>query len=255
MQYMEAWLKMPSTARLKCVSALVGRVLVTDSMPGKISHVHFLAAMVADYVKKNLVVTSADVAQIPREALAPRAQAVFDTATKSRKRGWLQHVRDAVRKLGRPIAGLAAAPKPQAKPQPKARAKPAVKKRPGALRAAVIATAAATIASSTEKVPLMHTQADCNCFLIKIAPEGSLQGSQISCTRDLIDMKPGTLWGKFLLRECEEHASSGPQAKARMWQQPGTLNSESTMQPLLITSLSGGGSNPMWHPMVNSSWL
>ena len=255
MQYMEAWLKMPSTARLKCVSALVGRVLVTDSMPGKISHVHFLAAMVADYVKKNLVVTSADVAQIPREALAPRAQAVFDTATKSRKRGWLQHVRDAVRKWSRPIAELAAAPKPQAKPQPKAKAKPAVKKRPGALRAAVLATAAATTASLTKKVPLMHTQEDCNCFLIKIAPEGSLQGSQISCTRDLIDMKPGTLWGKFRLREREEHASSGPQAKARMWQQPGTLNSESTMQPLLMTGLSGRGSNPMWHPMVNSSWL
>ena len=89
MRYIDAWLRMTSTERLECVSSLVGRVLVTDSMPGKISHVHFLAAMVADYVKKNLVVTSAAVAQIPRKALAPRAQEVVDTATKRKKRGWL----------------------------------------------------------------------------------------------------------------------------------------------------------------------
>ena len=87
---------------------MVGRVLVTDSMPGKISHVHFLAAMVADHVKKNLIVTSADVAQIPREALAPRAQEVLDTATKSKRCGWLQHVRNAARKWSRPIVKLAA---------------------------------------------------------------------------------------------------------------------------------------------------
>ena len=82
MRYIDAWLRTTSTERLECVSSLVGRVLVTDSMPGKISHVHFLAAMVADHVKKNLIVTSADVAQIPCEALAPRTQEVFDTATK-----------------------------------------------------------------------------------------------------------------------------------------------------------------------------
>ena len=82
-----------------------------------------------------------------------------------------------------------------------------------------------------------------------------LASFRIPYIEDLINMEPCTLWGKFLLREREEHASSGPQAKARMWQQPGTLNSESTMQPLLMTSLSGRSSNPMWHPMVNSSWL
>ena len=107
MRYIDAWLRMTSTERLECVSSLVGRVLVTDSMPGKISHVHFLAAMVADYVKKNLVVTSADVAQIPREALAPRAQEVVDTATKSKKRGWLQHAIEAARKCSRHIVKLA----------------------------------------------------------------------------------------------------------------------------------------------------
>ena len=52
MQYIEARLKMTSTEQLECVSALVGRVLVTDSMPGKLNHVHFLAAMVADHVKR-----------------------------------------------------------------------------------------------------------------------------------------------------------------------------------------------------------
>ena len=108
MRHIDAWLRTTSTERMECVSSLVGRVLVTDSMPGKISPVHFLAAMVADHVKKNLIVTSADVAQIPREALAPRAQEVLDTATKSKRCGWLQHVRNAARKWSRPIVKLAA---------------------------------------------------------------------------------------------------------------------------------------------------
>ena len=43
---------MTSTEQLVFVSSLVGRVLVTNSMPGSISHAHFVAAMVADYVKK-----------------------------------------------------------------------------------------------------------------------------------------------------------------------------------------------------------
>ena len=68
MRYTDVWLRMTSTERLECLSSLVGRG------PGKISHVHFLAAMVADYVKKNLIVTSDAAAQIPRQALAPRAQ-------------------------------------------------------------------------------------------------------------------------------------------------------------------------------------
>ena len=66
---------MTATEQREFVSSLVGRVLVTDSMPGNISHAHFLAAIVADYVKeKNLVVTSAHIAQIPHEELTPRAQ-------------------------------------------------------------------------------------------------------------------------------------------------------------------------------------
>ena len=52
LKYIDAWLRMTSTEQLECVSSLVGRVLVTDSMPGNISHAHFLAAMVADYVKE-----------------------------------------------------------------------------------------------------------------------------------------------------------------------------------------------------------
>ena len=194
MRYTNAWPRMTSTERLECVSSLVGRGLVTDSMTGKISHVHFLAAMVADYVKKNLVVTSAAVAQIPRKALAPRAQEVIDTATKKRKRGWLQHVREAARKWSRPIAKLAARPRPEAKPQPKAEAEPAVKRRPGALQAALVATAATTAASLPKEVPLMHMQEDFNRLVIKVAPEGSPQGFHIPYIEAPINMEPCTLW-------------------------------------------------------------
>ena len=68
MRYIEAWLKMTSIVQLECVSALVGRVLVTNSMPGKRSHVHFLAATFADHVRRGLIATSADITQITREA-------------------------------------------------------------------------------------------------------------------------------------------------------------------------------------------
>ena len=121
-----------------------------------ISHVHFLATMVAGYVKENLVVTSADVAQIPREALAPRAQEVVDTATKSEKHRWLHHIKRADRKWSRPIAKLAARPKPKNKSQPKAKPKPEVKRRPGAPISLLLTSAATTAASLPEKVPLMH---------------------------------------------------------------------------------------------------
>ena len=255
MRYTDAWLRMTSTERLECVSSLVGRVLVTDSMPGKISHVHFLAAMVADYVKKNLVVTSAAVAQIPREALAPRAQEVVDTATKSKKRGGLQHVREAARKWSRPIVKLAARPRPEAKPQPKAKAKPAVKRRPGALQAVLLATAATTAASLPKEVPLMHTQEDFNRLVIKVAPEGSLQGFHIPYIEDPINMEPCTLWAKFLLEEREEAAFSGPQIRACMGQQSGALNSKRAMQPLLETGLGNEATFQCGIRMANASWL
>ena len=71
-RYIEAWPKLASTERLDCVSFLVGRVLATDSMPA-ISHVHFLATTVSNYVR-NSGVTPADLAQIPREELAHRAR-------------------------------------------------------------------------------------------------------------------------------------------------------------------------------------
>ena len=143
MQYMDTWLKMPSTARLKCVNSLVGRILVTDSMPGKISHVHFLAAMVAEYVKRNLVATAADIAHIPRDALAPRAQTVFDTATKNKVRGWLQPVKDAGR-VDRPIAESIASQEPRAESQTTASPTPEAR-RPDAPSAAAVSTTAATI--------------------------------------------------------------------------------------------------------------
>ena len=45
-------------------NALVKCILGTFSIPGKINHVHFLTAMVADHTKKSPSVTSADVAQV-----------------------------------------------------------------------------------------------------------------------------------------------------------------------------------------------
>ena len=111
-------------------------------MPGKLNHVHFLAAMVADHVKKGLIVTSADIAQIPREALVPRAQAIVDTTTSSKRR-WLQHVKETTRRWSRPIARLAARPKPKARSQSRKKARPAAKERPGALKTALLVTAAA----------------------------------------------------------------------------------------------------------------
>ena len=81
----------------------------------------------------------------------------------------------------------------------------------------------------------MHTQEDFNHFVIKVAPEDSLQGFHIPCTEELISMEPCTLWAKFLMEGCEEAAFSGPQIRAYMGQQPGALNSKRAMQPLLET--------------------
>ena len=93
MRYMNAWPRLTSTERLECMSSLVSRVLVTDSMLGKTRYVHFLAAMVADYVKENLIVTSANIAQIPYEALTSCARDILDTATRTQERRRLQHVK------------------------------------------------------------------------------------------------------------------------------------------------------------------
>ena len=238
---------MTSTVQLECMSALVRRILVIGSMLGKINHVHFLAAMVADHIKKGLIVTSADIAQIPREALVPRAQAVVGT-TASSKRGWLQHVKETARKWSRPIVRLAARPKPEAKPQSRTEAKPAAKRRPGALKAALLATAATAATSLPRGVPLMHTQEDFNRFVIKVAPEGSLQGFRIPYIEDLINMEPCTLWGRFLFEECEEYAFSGPQVRACRGQQPGALSNRA-LQPLLAQALGR-----RQHSNLASSW-
>ena len=55
-------------------------------------------------------------------------------------------------------------------------------------------------ASLPREVPLMHTQEDFNRFVIKVAPEGSMQGFQIPYIGNFSNMEPCTLWGKFLLR-------------------------------------------------------
>ena len=98
LKYTDAWLRTTSTERRECVSSLVGRVLVTDSTPGSISHAHFLAAMVADYVEeKNISLgpvfpgTRAHMDKIPQGEPAPRTQKVTgmrgNTAVKIRSRG------------------------------------------------------------------------------------------------------------------------------------------------------------------------
>ena len=109
MQHIDSWLRMTPAEQLGCVNTVMGRVLVADSMPGEISHGHSLAAMIAYYVKIGLIVTSANTAQIPREALAPRAQAVVDTAARSR-RGWLQHGKETAREWSGPAVKLTARP-------------------------------------------------------------------------------------------------------------------------------------------------
>ena len=48
----DGWLRTTSTERHKCLSSLVGRVLVTDSTPGSISHAHFVVGTAEDYVKE-----------------------------------------------------------------------------------------------------------------------------------------------------------------------------------------------------------
>ena len=158
--------------------------------------------MIAHYVKRGLIVTSASIAQIPREALAPCARAVADTAARSR-RGWWQHVKETARKWSGPAVKLAARPKLEARTQPEAEAKPAARRRPGAWKSALLATVATTAASLPREVPLMHTQEEFNRCALKVSLEDSLQGFQIPYIEDLIDIEPCTLWGKFLLKERE----------------------------------------------------
>ena len=236
MQYIDSWLRMTPAEQLGCVNAVVGRVLVADSMPGEISHVHSLAAMIAHYFKRGPIVTSASIAQIPREALAPCARAVADTAARSRC-GWLQHVKETARKWSGPAVKLAARPKLEARPQPEAKEKPAANRRPRALKSELMAAVATTAASLPRKAPLMHTQEEINRFALRMSSVDSLQSFQIPYIEDLINIEPCTLWGKFLLKEREEYAFSGPQVRACMGQQPGALSSKRDMQPLLATGL------------------
>ena len=50
-----------------------------------------------------------------------------------------------------------------------------------------------TAASLPREETFMHTQMDFNPFVIKVAPEGSLQGCQIPYIEGLINMEPSTL--------------------------------------------------------------
>ena len=129
LKYIDAWSRMTSIEQLEYVSSLVGRVLVTDSTPGNISHAHFLAAMVADYVKeKNVVLgpvfpgTPAHIDQIPHVEPAPRTQKVAgmrgNTVVKIKKqRHWST-------KIGRKINQACVQYKAKGGALPKARLKP-----------------------------------------------------------------------------------------------------------------------------------
>ena len=101
----------------------------------------------------------------------------------------------------------------------------------------------------------MHTQENSSRVVTKVAPEGSLQGSQIPYIEDLISMEPCTLWGKFLVEEREEWAFSEPQVRACMGQQPGALNSERALQPLPTTGLEEEAAFQSDIQMASASWL
>ena len=123
LKYIDAWLRMTSTEQLECVSSLVGRVLVTDSMPGNISHAHFLAAMVADYVKeKNLVGTPAHIAQIPHVELAPHAQEV--AGMRGNTAGKIKKQRHWVARIGKRLNQASGQNRARGRSQPKTRLKP-----------------------------------------------------------------------------------------------------------------------------------
>ena len=68
-------------------------------------------------------------------------------------------------------------------------------------------------------------------------------------------MEPCTLWGKFLLREREGYAFSGPQVRACREQQPGALNSKRALQPLLTTGLEEEAAFQSGIQRASASWL
>ena len=105
------------------------------------------------------------------------------------------------------------------------------------------------------EVPLMHTQENSNRFVIKVAPEVSLQGFQIPYIEDLINMEPCTLRGKSLLEERKECAFSEPQVRACMGQQPGALGSKRALQPLPTAGLEEEAAFQSGIQMANASWL
>ena len=101
----------------------------------------------------------------------------------------------------------------------------------------------------------MHTQVDLNRIVIKVTPEGSMQGFPIPYSEGFINMEPCTLWGKFLVIEREKYAFPGPQARARMGQQPSALSSKKALQPLLATGLGEEAAFQCSIRMANPSWL
>ena len=162
-------------------------------MPGKINHVYFLAAMIADHIKKSLIVTSADIAHSTRGAGTPPPSDFRHSY--SSKRGWLQHF-ETTSKWSRPIVRMTARPRPEARPQSGREAEPAAKRRPGALKTALLTTAATAASGLPREVPLMHRRENPNRFVIKVAPEGSLQAPRFPTSRTSSIWNPAPLWSK-----------------------------------------------------------
>ena len=101
----------------------------------------------------------------------------------------------------------------------------------------------------------MHKQEDFNSFVIKATPESSLRSFRIPCIKDLINMEPCTLWGKFLLGKREEDAIPGPQVRTCVGQQPGALDSKRTIQPLPSAERGKEVAFQYDIRMTSASWL
>ena len=101
----------------------------------------------------------------------------------------------------------------------------------------------------------MHTQEDFNRFVIKVAPDSSMQSCQTQHIKELISMEPRTWWRKFLGKKGKEFAFSGPQAWACAKQPLGAASRKRAMQPLLATCLGKETAFQGGIPMDNSAWL
>ena len=109
------------------VADLVGRVLVTDKPPGVLSHVQFLATMVARFVATGRIMTSSEVPEVPMECLTNHAQAIAKSSSaKILKRGWQAYVKQSAKQWSQPVVKVLPASKAR-RSKPSNKAKPAAR--------------------------------------------------------------------------------------------------------------------------------